>query len=169
MESSPYTAVTLDIFETLWQQGYRNAGVVLQSYLQRSEDDARAMNALGARVRLVKGAYKEPRDASPIRRKADVDAAFVAHDEAAARPRAPIRRSRRTIPAMIDATRSVRDGAAASTASLRVPDAVRHPPRPAGSRCTARATVSASTFRSAVNGFRTSCAGSANARPMSVS
>jgi proline dehydrogenase len=76
MENSPYTAVTLDIFETMWQQGYRNAGVVLQSYLPRSEADAARMNALGARVRLVKGAYNEPRDVA-YQSKADVDAAFV--------------------------------------------------------------------------------------------
>jgi proline dehydrogenase len=76
MENSPYTAVTLDVFETMWQQGYRNAGVVLQSYLPRSEADAARMNALGARVRLVKGAYNEPRDAA-YQAKADVDAAFV--------------------------------------------------------------------------------------------
>jgi proline dehydrogenase len=76
MENSPFTAVTLDVFETMWQQGYRNAGVVLQSYLRRSEDDAARMNALGARVRLVKGAYKEPGDVA-YQSKADVDAAFV--------------------------------------------------------------------------------------------
>ena len=76
MEDSPYTAVTLDIFETMWQQGYRNVGVVLQSYLRRSEADAARMNALGARVRLVKGAYKEPKDVA-YQAKADVDAAFV--------------------------------------------------------------------------------------------
>jgi proline dehydrogenase len=76
MENSPFTAVTLDIFETMWQQGYRNAGVVLQSCLPRSEADAGRMNALGARVRLVKGAYKEPRDVA-YQAKADVDAAFV--------------------------------------------------------------------------------------------
>src|SRR6185369_12959552 len=76
MENSPYTAVTLDVFETMWQQGYRNAGVVLQSYLPRSEEDASRMNALGARVRLVKGAYHEPRDAA-YQAKADVDASFV--------------------------------------------------------------------------------------------
>jgi proline dehydrogenase len=76
MENSPFTAVTLDVFETMWQQGYRNAGVVLQSYLPRSEQDAMRMNALGARVRLVKGAYKEPRSAA-YQSKADVDAAFV--------------------------------------------------------------------------------------------
>ena len=76
MENSPFTAVTLDVFETVWQLGYRNAGVVLQSCLPRSEADAARMNALGARVRLVKGAYKEPRDAA-YQSKADVDAAFV--------------------------------------------------------------------------------------------
>jgi proline dehydrogenase len=75
MENSPYTAVTLEVFETMWQQGYRNAGIVLQSCLPRSEADAVRMNALGARVRLVKGAYKEPRDAA-YQSKADVDAAF---------------------------------------------------------------------------------------------
>ena len=76
MENSPFTAVTLDVFETMWQQGYRNAGVVLQSYLPRSEADAARMNALGARVRLVKGAYNESRDAA-YQSKADVDASFV--------------------------------------------------------------------------------------------
>ncbi len=64
MESSAYTEQTLEIFETLWHQGYRNAGVVIQSYLRRSEADVRRLNALGARVRLVKGAYKEPKDAA---------------------------------------------------------------------------------------------------------
>jgi proline dehydrogenase len=76
MEGSAYTSVTLDVFETMWQQGYRNAGVVLQSCLPRSEADAARMNALGARVRLVKGAYKEPRSVA-YQAKADVDAAFV--------------------------------------------------------------------------------------------
>ncbi len=76
MEDSPFTAVTLEVFETMWQQGYRNAGVVLQSCLPRSEADAARMNVLGARVRLVKGAYNEPRDAA-YQSKADVDAAFV--------------------------------------------------------------------------------------------
>jgi proline dehydrogenase len=76
MESSKYTQVTLDIFETLWQQGYRQIGVVLQSELYRSEDDLRRMIALGARVRLVKGAYREPKSVA-YRKKADVDAAYA--------------------------------------------------------------------------------------------
>ena len=77
MEHSALTAVTLDIIETMWQQGYRNAGVVLQSYLKRSPADAQRMNQLGVRVRLCKGAYKEPRSVA-YQARADIDAAFVA-------------------------------------------------------------------------------------------
>ena len=76
MENSPYTEITLDIFETLWQQGHRQMGVVLQSALCRSERDLARINALGARIRLVKGAYKEPRHAG-YARKEDVDAAYA--------------------------------------------------------------------------------------------
>jgi proline dehydrogenase len=76
MENSPYTDVTLQILETLWGQGYRNVGVVLQSYLMRTESDVRRVNALGARIRLVKGAYKEPKTVA-YQKKAEVDAAFV--------------------------------------------------------------------------------------------
>src|SRR2546421_315878 len=75
MESSHYTEITLEIFETLWRQGYRGIGVVLQAALRRSEDDLSRVVALGARVRLVKGAYTEPRTVA-YRKKADVDAAF---------------------------------------------------------------------------------------------
>jgi proline dehydrogenase len=76
MESSRYTDVTLDVFETLWRQGFRNLGVVLQAALRRSEQDLRRVNTLGGRVRLVKGAYTEPRSIA-YPRKADVDAAFA--------------------------------------------------------------------------------------------
>lgn len=76
MENSPYTERTLEIFETLWNIGYRNAGVVLQSYLKRSEADVHRVNKLGARVRLVKGAYKEPADAA-YQLKSEVDSQFV--------------------------------------------------------------------------------------------
>jgi proline dehydrogenase len=51
-------------------------GTVIQSCLKRSEEDIRRLNTLGARVRLVKGAYKEQR-AVAYQRKTDVDAAFV--------------------------------------------------------------------------------------------
>src|SRR3954471_15286797 len=77
MKSSAYTEVTLEIFETVWRHGYRNTGVVLQSALYRSEEhDLARVNALGARIRLVKGAYKEPRNVAH-QKKADVDAAYA--------------------------------------------------------------------------------------------
>ena len=76
MESSAYTQRTLDFFRSLWDAGHTNAGVVLQSYLYRTEEDVRWTNDLGARVRLCKGAYKEPESVAwPD--KADVDASFV--------------------------------------------------------------------------------------------
>ena len=76
MENSPYTDVTLEVFETLWSLEYRNIGVVLQSYLLRTERDLRRMNELNARVRLVKGAYREPASVA-YQQKADVDAAYL--------------------------------------------------------------------------------------------
>jgi proline dehydrogenase len=76
MENSPYTQVTLDVFETMWQLGYRNVGIVLQSYLRRTRADAQRMMELGASVRLVKGAYQEPKRIA-FQRKSDVDASFV--------------------------------------------------------------------------------------------
>ena len=76
MENSPYTDATLVIFETLWQQGHRQIGTVIQSYMKRSEADIRRLNALGSRVRLVKGAYKEPKEVA-YQKKSEVDAAFV--------------------------------------------------------------------------------------------
>jgi len=76
MENTPYTEVTLEVFETLWQQEYRNIGVALQAYLHRTEADVRRMNTLGARVRLVKGAYKEPPSVA-YQQKAEVDEAFL--------------------------------------------------------------------------------------------
>ena len=75
MERSRYTAVTLDVFETLWKQDYRHMGIVLQADLYRTEQDARRMLALGARIRLVKGAYREPK-AIAYQKKSDVNAAY---------------------------------------------------------------------------------------------
>lgn len=77
MENSPYTEVTLEIFETLWEQGYRHMGVVLQADLYRTAKDVERINRLGARIRLVKGAYREPKTVA-YQRKADVDAAYGA-------------------------------------------------------------------------------------------
>jgi proline dehydrogenase len=76
MESSAYAEITLEIVQTLWRHGYQQVGVVLQSALYRSEEDLQTVNALGGRVRLVKGAYKEPKTVAH-QKKADVDAAYA--------------------------------------------------------------------------------------------
>lgn len=76
MENSPYIQRTLDVFTTVWREGYRNTGVVLQSAIKRSEEDARMVSRLGARVRLVKGAYREPA-AVAYQAKTEVDAAYL--------------------------------------------------------------------------------------------
>src|ERR1044071_5142192 len=56
MEGSAYTERTLNLFYRLWPD-HRNVGVVIQSYLKRSAKDVEKLIELGARVRLVKGAY----------------------------------------------------------------------------------------------------------------
>ena len=76
MENTPYIQKTLDMFGSVWADGYRNAGVVLQSAVFRSEDHAGAVSGRGAGGRLVKGAYKEPA-ALAHQAKADVDAAYI--------------------------------------------------------------------------------------------
>jgi proline dehydrogenase len=77
MEQSSYTAKTLQLFTDVLYPQFGNAvGVVLQSYLRRTAADVAAMIALGARVRLCKGAYKEPDDVA-FPDKKDVDASFV--------------------------------------------------------------------------------------------
>jgi proline dehydrogenase len=76
MESSAYTETTIEVWETVWGLGARHVGTVLQSALVRSEEDAVRITRQGGRIRLVKGAYKEPRTAA-YQAKADVDAAFL--------------------------------------------------------------------------------------------
>ncbi|MDA4118389.1 MAG: proline dehydrogenase family protein [Thaumarchaeota archaeon] len=61
MEGSAATTKTLAIYSRLLER-HENVGVALQAYLRRSEDDLRHLMDLGGKVRLVKGAYKEPPD-----------------------------------------------------------------------------------------------------------
>jgi proline dehydrogenase len=75
MEDAPTVDRTIDLHRTLRSEGLSNSGLVFQSYLFRTEADARAVLAEGSRIRLCKGAYKEPPDIA-YRRKADVDAAY---------------------------------------------------------------------------------------------
>ncbi len=77
MEQSEYTERTLQLFRGTFHPEFGNAvGVVLQSYLRRTERDVEDMIALGARVRLCKGAYQEP-PAVAFPDKRDVDANYV--------------------------------------------------------------------------------------------
>jgi proline dehydrogenase len=79
MEGSPFTQRTLDLFYRLWDgtPPMRNVGVVIQAYLHRSADDIQRLIRAGARVRLCKGAYKEPETVA-FQDKADVDTNYVA-------------------------------------------------------------------------------------------
>jgi proline dehydrogenase len=75
MEDTPYTDKTISLYGQMRKKGYANAGVVLQSYLYRTEADARKLLEDRTPIRLVKGAYQEPPDkAFPA--KADVDANY---------------------------------------------------------------------------------------------
>jgi proline dehydrogenase len=77
MESSEYTQRTLDLFEQRLYPAYReNVGIVLQSYLYRTFADVERANLIKARVRLCKGAYKEPETVAYPEKK-DVDATYV--------------------------------------------------------------------------------------------
>jgi len=76
MEASAYTQRTLDLVEKELFPGFpKHVGVVVQSYLYRSAEDVRRLADLGIRVRLCKGAYKEP-PAVAFPAKADVDKAY---------------------------------------------------------------------------------------------
>ena len=77
MESSAYTDITLKLFEDRLYPAYKaNVGVVLQSCLYRTFADVEHANALKARVRICKGAYKEPASVAYPDKK-DVDANYV--------------------------------------------------------------------------------------------
>jgi proline dehydrogenase len=78
MEGSPYTQRTLDFVHELHRMpGNANSvGTVIQAYLRRSESDVEKLLSEGIRIRLCKGAYKEPAEiAFPA--KSDVDANYV--------------------------------------------------------------------------------------------
>jgi proline dehydrogenase len=77
MESSEYTERTLAMFyDRLYPAYPENVGIVLQSYLYRTERDVERANRERCRVRLCKGAYKEPASVA-FPEKQDVDDAYV--------------------------------------------------------------------------------------------
>jgi proline dehydrogenase len=74
MEGSSYTEITIDIFETV-QRCHGNAGLAIQAYLRRSQNDLERLAPLDPKVRLVKGAYREPADVA-FQKKHEVDANY---------------------------------------------------------------------------------------------
>jgi proline dehydrogenase len=75
MEGSVYTQRTIDLVKRIRARNPA-VGTVIQSYLYRSQTDVADLLAVGCRIRLCKGAYKESEDVA-FPRKADVDANFV--------------------------------------------------------------------------------------------
>lgn len=71
MEQSPYVDATLDLYRRS-RERYRNVGVCVQAYLYRTVKDVEKLIAIGASVRLVKGAYNEPAELA-FPKKSDVD------------------------------------------------------------------------------------------------
>lgn len=76
MESSAYTEATIAMTERLYTRFPGAVGTVLQAYLYRTEQDTERLLKQGIRIRLCKGAYKEPAEVA-FPRKADVDANYV--------------------------------------------------------------------------------------------
>ena len=78
MEGSPYTQRTLDFVHELHRKPGNQGcvGAVLQSYMRRSESDAEKLLAEGIRIRLCKGAYKEPPEVA-FQKKSEVDESYV--------------------------------------------------------------------------------------------
>ena len=74
MEGSPYVDPTLDLFRCTRAKTAR-IGIALQAYLYRTEKDVESLVPLGARIRIVKGAYLEPSEVA-FPRKGDVDANY---------------------------------------------------------------------------------------------
>jgi len=75
MEDTPYTEQTIKQYRQMRAKGYQKTGLVIQAYLFRSEKDMEELQKDSTRIRLVKGAYKEPPDLA-FPKKADVDANF---------------------------------------------------------------------------------------------
>jgi len=78
MEGSPYTQRTLDFVHELHRKpgNQGRVGAVIQSYMRRSENDVEKLLAEGIRIRLCKGAYKEPPEIA-FQKKSEVDANYV--------------------------------------------------------------------------------------------
>ncbi len=135
--------------------------------LKRSARDVQRLMQLGARVRLVKGAYREPRDVA-FQQKAEVDASFIELMQVLLRDG--------TYPAIAThdpgddrGDEGIRRRIGTRAGPVRVPDALRHPPRSAGRSQRRRASLPRLRAVRHANGSRISCDGSANGPPTSAS
>jgi proline dehydrogenase len=75
MEDTSTVERTIELWRTLRREGLVSVGLVFQSYLYRTEQDIRAVMAEGCRIRMCKGAYKEPADRAYPKKK-DVDSSY---------------------------------------------------------------------------------------------
>lgn len=75
MEGTPHTQRTLDIFYRL-RKDFDNVGIVVQAYLHRTEKDIQEISRIKGKVRICKGAYKEPEDLA-IKKMKDIRANFI--------------------------------------------------------------------------------------------
>ena len=126
MEDHTTTDSTLRVLAEL-RGDYPETGAVIQAYLRRSEDDCRALATAGSRVRLCKGAYVEPESVA-YQSRLEVDLSYVrclkvlmegdgypmvaSHD-----------------PRMVEIAGVLAERTRPCERELRVPDALRHPPR----------------------------------------
>lgn len=78
MEGSPYTQRTLDFVHELHRRpGHQGCvGAVIQSYMRRAESDVEKLLSEGIRIRLCKGAYKEPHKVA-YQKKSEVDVNYI--------------------------------------------------------------------------------------------
>jgi proline dehydrogenase len=158
MENSPYTARTLTIFETLWEQQYRNVGVALQAYLHRTEDDIRRMNSAhgcdssGPTKNPGNGVQEKGRNATFLRL-----ARLLLDGSLPASPRPGVDRAM----CLYDRAKRRRTSSSFSCSTA------------SGGICRPRSSrpgfACASTCPSAANGSPTSCGGSASGRQTSPS
>ena len=72
MEQTSYVSDTLAVFRALRQEGHQAVRLAIQAYLHRTQADLDAMRDLAPRVRLVKGAYKEPPELA-FQSRAEID------------------------------------------------------------------------------------------------
>ena len=130
---------------------------MLQAYLHRTEADCRDLAHAGSRVRLCKGAYKEPESVAFQGRPTSTGPTCGACKVLMAGDGYPMVATHD--PRLVAIAEDLARRTGRAQGQLRVPDALRHPAARAGAAGRARARGCASTCRTATSGTATSCAG----------